>query len=80
MTIQEATTVANRANEELKPVKFIGQFENVSKWITRTCSVYADPIETYGTAMDVTDKDQMQTGETKMGQQAQLGSTDKSAV
>ena len=45
-TPEEARRVANRANDELKPVRFIGQFENVSKWISRTSSIYADPIET----------------------------------
>ena len=44
-TPEEARRVANRANDELKPVRFIGQFENVSKWISRTSSIYADPIE-----------------------------------
>ena len=28
----------------MKHVNFIGQFENVSKWIPRSCSVYPDPI------------------------------------
>ena len=40
--LEEATNIANQANNQLKPVKFIGQFENVSKWIPRSCSVYAE--------------------------------------
>ena len=44
VTISEVSQVANKANKDLKHVNFIGQFENVSKWIPRSCSVYPDPI------------------------------------
>ena len=42
--MEEATNMVNKTNRSLYPTKFIGQYESISKWIPRSCSVYADPI------------------------------------
>ena len=42
MTNEQASQVLNEANKNLHPLKFIGQYDSVSKWVPRTSSIYAD--------------------------------------
>ena len=43
--LEDACAIANQANDNLPGIKFIGQYETVTKWIPRTSSVYADNID-----------------------------------